>query len=83
MKTFLLVVFCLFLLTLGSSCLFFPKSLQIFASRAVGMGITSKISVLKAYIESDSYLVSLRIIGLVAYAMCTVLAVGAYKGSAH
>jgi hypothetical protein len=80
METLLLVAFLVFLLPLGSYCLFFPKSVQALASRAVSVGVMAKSSALRAYIESNSYLVSVRGIGLVAYAMCALLAVGLYRG---
>jgi hypothetical protein len=78
MKTLLLVAFLVFLLAFGSCCLFFPRYVQAFASRAVNMGVTAKCSALKAYVESNSYLVSVRAIGVLTFAMCVILAIGLY-----
>jgi hypothetical protein len=76
----LLIVYLVLLLALGSYCLFFPRSVQALASKAVGMGVTGRISALKAYVESNGYRTMVQAVGLVAYAMCVLLAVGVLTG---
>ena len=83
MKMLLMIAYIVFLLALGSYCLFFPRSVQAWASKTVTMGVTAKISALKAFIESDSYLVTVRAVGLVAWMGALLLAVGIYSGGAR
>jgi hypothetical protein len=80
MRTLLMIAFLIVLLAFGSCCLFFPRSVQAYESKGVSMGITGKSSALKAYIESNTYLLSVRVTGLIAYAMGLVLAVALYRG---
>jgi len=80
MKLLLLVTFLVFLLTFGSYCLFSPRSVQAVASKAISTGISANSSALKANIESNIYLIYVRAIGLLAYAICVVLAAGLYFG---
>jgi len=79
----LLIASLVFLLAFGSYCLFFPRSVQALASRAVGMGVTGRSSALKAYVESNGYLTMVRAIGLLAYAMCVLLVIGAYRAGSQ
>jgi hypothetical protein len=83
MRTLLLIALLLLLLALGSYCLFFPRSVQAIASRAVAMGVTARSATLKAHIESNSDLVVVRAVGLVAYAMCALLIVGLFSGGSR
>jgi hypothetical protein len=79
----LLISYLVFLLAFGSYCLFFPRSVQALASKAVDMGVTSGSSALKAYVESNGYRTMVRAIGLLAYAMCVLLAVAAYRAGSQ
>ena len=79
----LLIAYLVFLLAFGSYCLFFPRSVQALASRAVGMDVTGRSSALKACVESNGYRTMVRAIGLPAYAMCVLLAVGAYRAGSQ
>lgn len=83
MKTLLLITFIVFLLIFGSYCLFFPKSVQAIASRAVATGITAKISTLGRYVQSDGYVISVRAVGLIAYVLAVLLAIALYRGGAQ
>jgi hypothetical protein len=72
----MMIAYLVVLLALGSWCLFSAKNVQAYASRFVSPA-------LKAYIESNTYLVGVRIGGLVAYAMAVLLAVALYRGGAQ
>src|ERR1700730_17254089 len=74
MRTLLMIAFLIVLLAFGSCCLFFPRSVQAYESKGVSMGITGKCSAL-----SNTYLISVRVTGLIAYAMGLVLAVALYR----
>ncbi len=47
------------------------------------MGVTGRSSALKVYVESNGYRTMVRAIGLLAYAMCILLAVGAYRAGSQ
>ena len=59
-------VFLLLLFSLGVACVFFPKVIQSAAVRAVDTGITSRSHALTAFVESSTYLIVVRIVGLIA-----------------
>ena len=80
MKTLLLIAFLLLLLIFGSYCLFFPKNVQAMASRAVATGITSKISPLIRFVQSNGYVISVRAVGIIAYVLAVLLAIALYRG---
>ena len=79
MKTALLVAYVLFLVGFGTYCLFLPGSVQARAIRAVDTGLTARIPMLRRHVASKGYLISVRIVGIVAYVMAIVLAVGFYR----
>jgi hypothetical protein len=60
------VVFFFGLFSLGVICLFFPRTVQSVAVKAVGLGVTSRSRLLTAFIGSHQYLISVRIVGLIA-----------------
>ena len=78
-KLFLLISYMLFLIFIGSYCIFFPKNVQSFAIKAIEYGVTAKSPILKTYIQSDKYLINVRFIGVVAYIMFGLLAFMLYK----
>jgi hypothetical protein len=80
MKPILLIGFFLLLLAFGSYCLLFPRSVQAIAVKAISIGITSKSSALKSYVESNGYTFSVRAIGVIAYVIGVLLVVALYRG---
>jgi hypothetical protein len=61
---FALYLFVLYVLAVG--CLAFPRTIQGYAIRATAQGITGRLPVLRSYVESRQYLVSVRTVGLIA-----------------
>jgi hypothetical protein len=80
MKPILSIGFFLLLLAFGSYCLFFPKSVQAIAVKAISIGVTSKNSALKTYVGSNGYMFSVRAIGVIAYMIGILLVVALYRG---
>jgi hypothetical protein len=80
MKPILLIGFLLLLLAFGSYCVFFPKSVQAIAVKAISIGVTSKSSALKSYVGSNDYIFSVRAIGIIAYMIGVLLVVALYRG---
>jgi len=68
------MLFLLVLLALGVGCMFFPRTVQSFALKAVNMGITSKSEALKAFVQSKEYLISVRSVGFIALVAALFLA---------
>lgn len=68
-----LIGFALFLVTVGSVCLFAPSKIQGLAMRSAEKGLTSKMEFLQRYIRSDAYLLNVRVVGLVAIVMAISL----------
>ncbi|HEX9573366.1 MAG TPA: hypothetical protein VF994_04680 [Myxococcales bacterium] len=50
----------------GVACLFFPKSVQAIATRALDVAAVPEGTKLRAYVRSDSYLFNLRFIGVLS-----------------
>ncbi len=71
------------LAALGTAFVFFPRGVQAYAVRAAGMGVTGRSAWLRDYLESSSYVLSVRAVGLVAYLMASVLAVALWRGGAR
>jgi hypothetical protein len=69
----LLAGYVLFLATIGIGCLFFSKSIQIYAIKVSQLGIYSRIPGARAYIRSDKYLLSLKFIGILAIVMAAFM----------
>jgi hypothetical protein len=80
-ETRLLIVFLLVLLAVGTFCLFFPRNVQALAVKAIESGPTSRIRALRAFVQSASYLVNLRVVGIGAYAICLLLMLAVFKAS--
>jgi hypothetical protein len=83
MKILMPILFLSILLFIGSYCLFFPKKFQAFALRSVSKGITAGSEKLRAYIESDTYLIFVRVMGLFAYSICALMVIAFYRGIDH
>ncbi len=79
MKLFLLIAYLLVLLTAGTCCLFFPRNVQSLAVRMIGVGLTSKSQWLKDFVQSSSYIVNVRAVGVLAYIMVVLVAFVIYK----
>lgn len=79
MKLFLDIAFLLVLLTAGSYFLFFPQNVQSLAMRMVDVGLTSNSQWLKAFVQSNSYIVNVRAVGVLAYIMAILVAYVIYK----
>ena len=75
----LLLAFMLAMFVLGISCLFFSRAVQSVAVKATGTGITSRSEALKAFLRSDRYLTSVRVVGLIALLAALFLAFAALK----
>jgi hypothetical protein len=78
-KSTLLIVFLLFLLALGSYCLFFPKSVQEYAARVVNFGVLGTSSGLQSFVRSSGYVFVVRATGIIAYVIVALLAVALYR----
>jgi hypothetical protein len=68
-KWLLIILFLLMLLAIGICCLFFPRKIQSMALEATTMGPTSNSRVLRGFIGSSGYILSLRVIGTIAFIM--------------
>ena len=73
MKTAILLLFVVLLLTFGSYCLFFARNVQSYALRMIPAAPSFRSRWLKPFIESGSYLVNVRSVGVIAYIMATLL----------
>ncbi len=67
MKLLLSILCLLLLLAMGSYCLFLPRRVQSLATRMVSTGVTSKSRWLKAFVQSNSYIINVRFVGVLAY----------------
>ena len=81
LKLLLLAVFLLLLFIVGTGCLFFPRNVQALAVKAIEIGPTSRIRPLRAFVQSEQYLLNLRLVGLGAYSMFALLAISVYRNS--
>jgi hypothetical protein len=77
----LFVLFLLAMFALGIGCVFFPRDVQLLAVKAVGMGMTSRHQALMAFVQSRSYLISVRAVGVIALLVALFLAFASFKGS--
>jgi hypothetical protein len=57
------------MLTIGTWCLLYPRSVRDYARGQVAKGLSGKIKWLGEYVKSDSYLIDVRLCGLGLYAM--------------
>lgn len=76
MKPLFMVAFLVLLFFIGGYCLLFPKNVQGIATRVIEMGITANNPLLREFISSRSYIVSVRLFGVAAYLMFFVLVIG-------
>jgi hypothetical protein len=65
MKTAGLFIYIVMLASIGIACLFFSREIQGLAIKWINRGITSKIPIAKRFVQSDSYLVHLKVVGVV------------------
>lgn len=79
-KTTGLLAFAAVLFMFGLFCLLFPEWLQALAIKAVNWGFPSKVEMINSYmklvekfVQSNQYLVSLRIIGTLSLLCCVFL----------
>lgn len=72
-KLILLTVFLFILLGVGVLCLFFPYQIRLMAIRIFEIGPTSKIDIIKEFLQSSSYLMNIRCVGVGALAMFSLL----------
>ena len=66
MRTAGLLAFVVMLGSLGIACLFFTGGVQGFALRWIERGVTSRIHVARSFMQSASYLVSIKAVGVIA-----------------
>lgn len=81
MKLLLFIMFLLVLLTIGTSCAFFPRNVQTLASKVITIGPTSKSRLLLTFVQSDSYIVNVRVVGVGALLMFSLLVFAFYSSS--
>ena len=81
MKALLFTMFLLALLTIGISCVFFPGTIQALASKVITSGPTWKSRSLLTFVQSDSYIVNVRAVGVGALLMFTLLVFASYRSS--
>jgi len=74
-----LLAYCVALFLLGSYCVFWPKSVQTYAIKAVAMEVTANCRALRGFIASERYLLVVRAVGLTAYLMFLLLCIGLYS----
>ena len=70
-----LLAYCVALFLLGGYCVFWPKSVQTYAIKAVAMGVTANCRALQGFIASERYLLVVRAVGLAAYLMSLLLGI--------
>jgi len=61
-------IFAALLVLFGLACLFFPRFLQAYATRALDVAAVPEEAKLRAYIRSDAYLLNLRFMGVLSTA---------------
>lgn len=72
-KLILLTMFLFVLLGVGVLCLFFPYQIRLIAIRIFEIGPTSKIDMIKGFLQSSGYLMNIRCVGVGALAMFSLL----------
>lgn len=81
MKLTSLIVFVVFLLVLGTYCLFSPRKIQILALRMAESGFTFRSGWITDFLRSSAYVLSLRLVGLITYIMAAILIASLLKDS--
>ena len=66
-----LIVFMATLLSLGVACLFFSDGIQRYAVKSSDNGLTPHI--VQRFVRSNSYLVSVRMVGIIAILMFAIV----------
>lgn len=66
MRTAGLLAFIITLGSVGIACLFFTRGVQGLALRWIERGVTSRILVARSFMQSASYLVSIKAVGVIA-----------------
>jgi hypothetical protein len=73
------VLFLLVLFAIALGCLFFPKTVQSVAIRAVQLGVTSRSQALVAFVSSRQYIFAVRAVGLVALVAAVFLSTASLR----
>lgn len=79
MKALLLTVVFVFLFVLVGLAVFFPETIQPFASKVARMNLAATGAEVRAYVQSHDSLISARAAGLTAFAISVLLAVCLYR----
>jgi len=73
MKTIGLFIFIIAMYLLGVICLLFPRRIQSLVLKQASWGITGKATFLKVFIQSDSYLISVKAVGIGSLVLASFL----------
>lgn len=78
-RTIGLVAFMVTLLSLGVACLLFSHGLQRLAVKLVEQGLTPQIEPLNKFMRSSRYIVSIKVVGMIAILMFVVILWGSIR----
>lgn len=79
MKMLLLAAVFVSLLVIGFLGLFFPESIQEFASKSMRINLAATGAAMKAYVQTYGAVLSVRAVGLAAFGICVLLALNLYR----